>query len=517
MTEQFDTVIVGAGIGGLTGAARLAKAGQRVLVLDRNPHPGGTAYVYHRQGFSFPTGPLGFSNREIVQGILDDLGAGEYLTWKRVNYRLMAFNINILLSLPFPEMVTELKREFPGESNAVESFFEDIRGIISVIKRPGMAINSKTRSNLQVSSAEYLNANIHDWRLRRILGTIGTQESYTSLPFQAVMWDLMSNEGIWYPDGGFQSFCNRLVREITKDDGYNTLDEPHHKVTGTIRLKTEVKRIRVDKGRICGVTLADGTAIDAPVVISNADYKTTFLKLLELDPSDEMYAVVSRARQTGSILQVSAGLNKNVVDLSAFNGASRLIYRRYPGDSHPEENNAWNEEYLETEALANQELELSLWSNEDTRLSPDWGAVVVIRTEAPYSHFKRFRLGAGGRIPGYLEYKNRLGKTLIREAEKLLPGLESAIAAMDVATPLTFEDQGGRSEGAVAGWSWNYEDSHDYRSRELVLTPIKGLYMAGYQAFSSLFMGGVPTAMMSGYRAAKAVLRNDGPIDKLQI
>jgi len=65
---------------------------------------------------------------------------------------------------------------------------------------------------------------------------------------------------------------------------------------------------------------------------------------------------------------------------------------------------------------------------------------------------------------------------------------------MDVATPLTFEEQGGRSGGAVAGWSWNYEDCPDYRARELVRTPIQGLYMAGYQAFSTLFMGGVPTA-----------------------
>lgn len=40
-------------------------------------------------------------------------------------------------------------------------------------------------------------------------------------------------------------------------------------------------------------------------------------------------------------------------------------------------------------------------------------------------------------------------------------GLRESIRIMDVATPLTFEDQGGRSEGAIAGWSWDYEDSQD--------------------------------------------------------
>jgi len=71
--------------------------------------------------------------------------------------------------------------------------------------------------------------------------------------------------------------------------------------------------------------------------------------------------------------------------------------------------------------------------------------------------------------------------------------------------------------GAVAGWSWDYEDFHDYQSRELIGTPIKGLYMAGYQAFSALFMGGVPTAMESGKWAAKAVLEGAPPTEKILI
>jgi phytoene dehydrogenase-like protein len=67
MGNLWDTIIVGSGIGGLTAAAYLAKAGLRVLVLDRNPHPGGTAYVYHRKGFTFPMGPLGFSHPGLVE------------------------------------------------------------------------------------------------------------------------------------------------------------------------------------------------------------------------------------------------------------------------------------------------------------------------------------------------------------------------------------------------------------------------------------------------------------------
>jgi phytoene dehydrogenase-like protein len=88
---------------------------------------------------------------------------------------------------------------------------------------------------------------------------------------------------------------------------------------------------------------------------------------------------------------------------------------------------------------------------------------------------------------------------------------------MDVATPLTFEERGGRSQGAVAGWSWDYEDNPSYRPVELVQTPIHGLYMAGYQAYSALFMGGVPMAMASGSRAAEALLQGAGPSHEVRI
>jgi len=105
MREGWDTIIIGAGIGGLTGAAHLVKAGLKVLVLEGNPHIGGTAYVYHRKGFTFPMGPLGFSHPELIQETLNKLEVGENLNLSGVHYRLRAFDLDIPLSLPFHEMV----------------------------------------------------------------------------------------------------------------------------------------------------------------------------------------------------------------------------------------------------------------------------------------------------------------------------------------------------------------------------------------------------------------------------
>jgi phytoene dehydrogenase-like protein len=495
MADRWDTIIIGAGIGGLTAAVYLVKAGLRVLVLERNPHPGGTAYEYDRKGFTFPMGPLGFSSPEMVQNMLTDLEAGNNLDFSRVHYRIRAFGLDIPVSLPFPELAKKLSVLFPSDAQGIDRFFEEMTNRVSDALTPVKVPD--------ISASEYIRGRIRDPRLRRILGSIGTREPYSSLSLLAAMWNLMCRQGIWYPREGMQTFCERWIKALTRSE--------------EIRLGTEVARIRVGQGSVAGVTLKNGTEIDSVSVISNADYKNTYLKLL--DPkalSPNWYRAVSEAHQTGSIIQICLGVDAAKVDLSAFKDASRLIYRRAMDDSNERELN-WSVEEIDPDVLASQELEVSLWGRNDRTIASMGEAVIVIRTEAEHSHFERFRSPQERRVPAYHEYKNRLSQSLIREIEHLIPGIGNAILARDIATPLTFEDQGGRSGGAVAGWSWDYEDFSNNEPKELIRTPIKGLYMAGYQAFSALFMGGVPTAMESGKRAAKAVIEKAGPTEKLLI
>jgi all-trans-retinol 13,14-reductase len=524
MTGEWDTVVIGAGVGGLTGAAKLARAGQRVIVLERNPHPGGTAYSYRRNGFAFPMGPLGYSNRDAVGEILRDLTGGRDLDYQRVHYRLRAFGLEAPLSLSFRELTRELATLFPQESHAIERFFEDVESIATAIHLDDEDSDCRAGGFRRASAAEYLQGMIEDRKLRRILGSLGTREPYSSLPLLASMWNLMCREGIWYPSGGPRALCDELVGVVAGHGGAGPArDEAGQRrrtrqSTGAIRLETEVRRIVVEKGRATGVVLADGSAVNAGAVISNADYKTTYLELVEPGQlAPDWRRAVSQARQTDSVVQVGLGVDGSRVDLSAFEGASRVIYRRGDGDSLPNEESAWDARDADPRAVAGRELEISLLTREDRGLAPPGGEVVVIRVDAPYSHFAQFRVGTNRRTAGYRDYKVRLARALIDEAAVMIPGLEDGIQVVDVATPLTFRDRGGRSEGAVAGWSWDHEDSRDHRLRDLVLTPVRGLYMAGYQAFSALLMGGVPTAMESGCRAARAALDNAGPAEEVTI
>ena len=331
---------------------------------------------------------------------------------------------------------------------------------------------------------------------------------YSNLSLLAAQWNLMINEGIWYPQGGTGSFCDRLARAVT---GQTTR-------FGEMRLGVEVARINVEHGGAAGVSLKDGEELSSSSVISNGDYKTTFIHLLDPEKIPPAWRrAVSQSRQTGSVLQVCLGVDTSRVDLACFREAARLIYRRNLEDLEEKEEIDWSVAEVDPETLCRRELEVSLWSKDDTSLAPEGKDVIIIRVEADYSHFAKYKLGWRKRSPAYLEYKTRLGRALAREAELLVPGLEKSVVVMDVATPLTFEDQGGRSGGAVAGWSWDYQDFHDATPRELVRTPIRGLYMAGYQAYSALFLGGIPTAMESGKRSAEAVLNHADPTEEILI
>lgn len=524
MVEKYDALVIGAGLGGLTAAVRLLGEGLRVAVLEADPHPGGTAYVYHRKDFAFPMGPLGFSSPGLVEEILERAGITAPLELERVHYELRAFGLRAPLSLPYTEMITALASLFPEEEAAISRFFVHVRQMSPQRDRLAAEGSSRSRKEESISAASYLDRLIGDWRLRRILGSMGSREPYSSTVLLAAMWSLLSGEGIHYPVGGMRRLGDMLAGRLgweapAEEEARNGRDLIFARDGGKLFLRTEVAGIKVESGRARGAFLADGTLLEAGAVISNADFKATFLRLLPPDalPASLRRAVAS-ARQTSSSLQVCLGFDASRVDLSAYGDASRIIYRGGPQDTPPDDTGPdWDTPEIDPRALAGEELEATLLSADDPLLAPPGRAVLVIRVAVPHRHFARFRPRPGRRLPGYFAYKTSLARALAEEVSGFIPGLEDAVIYVDVATPLTFEERGGRSGGAVAGWSWDYMEGVEGGAVELIRTPVAGLYMAGYQAYSMLALGGVPSAMLSGLKAAEYLLAAAAPVNDMKI
>jgi all-trans-retinol 13,14-reductase len=502
----YDVIVIGAGLGGLMAAAKVAGAGLRVLVLDKKALPGGTSYIFRRGGYAFPMGPLSFGFPGRVRNFLAEAGIGQPIEFRRSGFEIRTPALDIIISRPLPELEFELGLLYPGESGGLARFFAALRAAMAVAKdmdlwhpdfsltpdpgrkgRPDAAVfNDRIRAVGELSrapAAGVLGPLVADGHLRNLLGSMGSHPPEMSMLNLALMWNLMAEEGIWFPERGVHGLADLLRARLAA-------------AGGGLRLGTPIRKILVENGRAAGVVTAAGEVLASRWVVSNADYKTTFLELFDAaDIPGVDLGPVRVVPYTGSELCVYLGVRPDAVDLSAMK-AEHLFYRhaiRAGDDPDPED-------------FDNQELEICLWSRKAPDLSPPGRAALVLRAGFPYERFASWRLGEKKRRAGYGEFKKNLALKLVRTAEHVLPGLSGAVEVMETATPLTYRDWGGRYEGSIAGWTWAARPSGALAGKVLVRTPVPGLLAAGAYAATELFLGGVPTALYTGSLAAGIIL-----------
>ncbi|TFF97892.1 MAG: NAD(P)/FAD-dependent oxidoreductase [Promethearchaeota archaeon] len=507
---MYDVIVIGAGVGGLSCAAQLASLRKKVLIVEKIHHIGGTSHIFTRKKegtYFFPMGPLSFSHPEFVNLMLKDMGIKSTIDFKRSHFQLITPEIDIIYSKQWEDFQKDLKDRFPQNAEGIEKLFGILKEIIAAIKQiqdwhPEFTLLSDMKLGRKEIPEQYakklkivekyseipskivLDKYLANPTLKKLLGSQGTYEPVMNMIHLAFMWNLMSIEGIWYPSIGIHGINDELSESIRR-------------MNGDILLNSSVEEILVEDQKAFGVLLSNGKTYKAPWIVSNADYKTTFLELIKPEnvPVDHLQKVQNSA-YTGSEICVYLSADKNNVDLSKLR-ADHLFYRhnmRFPSQN-------------DKNIFDTKEIEICQWSKKEPHSAPEGKISLILRANMNFNTFSEWRTGIKKRKEGYDEYKRQLGYQLIKVVDNIIPGLLNSHDILDIATPLTYLDWGKRYKGSIAGWSRDLEKLEDFDKKILIKTPIDHLLVVGIYSFIEPFLGGYPVSMYSGKLAAEFIDR----------
>lgn len=323
--KRTRVALIGAGVGGLAAAARLAHAGFEVDVFEKGKGPGGRANQFDLDGYKFDTGPTLLLMPEVLDETFRSVGRhyGDYLHLQRCdpNYRIhFRDGSDVTFSTDLVQMQRELERIEPGVfprylkflsrgelqyRTSVEHFVGRNFDHVGQMFTPA---NFKRVLDMRALNNMYkeVSRTFHDDRLR---AAMTFQTMYLGIsPFEspAVYGLLPYTElavGIWFPKGGMYAVplaMEKLARELGARFHY----------------RTPVQRILTDGNRAKGVMLEGGEKVDADLVLCNADLPWAYENLLGEGSAPKS---LRRMKYTSGTYMIYAGVKKKLPELQHHN------------------------------------------------------------------------------------------------------------------------------------------------------------------------------------------------------
>ena len=491
-----SVIVVGAGLGGLSAAIRLANAGLRVTIVEQGERPGGKLGTLVRDGFRFDTGPTIFTLPQLVADLFAESG-------ERLEDHLDLAPCEPAFRFSFRDGV-ELRfgsdlRDLLGQIAALEP--RDVAGYLEFLARSSkiydelmghffrrsfngprqMFTPRVARAGVVLDVTRTLDARMRgyfrDPHLRHIMtfksiyvGTPPTQvpAAYAAIPYLELVY------GVWSVRGG------RGLHAIAEELAALAIRRGV-----TIRYNAPVKEIAVGPDGVKGVILADDEFIPAGYVVSNADIVHTYRDLVHPRWRRKYTdARLARYEPSSSAFILYLGLDKVYPELAHHN-----VY--FPQDYAGEMARI----FVETRPPADPTIYLGDFAKSDPTLAPPGGSALYVL--APVPHIT-LAFNWSREADAYRDL-------VIGKVKALgLADIEGHIVTEDRWTPLDFAARHNNNRGSIFGLSGKWSQSTFFhppnRSEE-----VRGLYFAGGSAQPG---GGIPLVLLSGEITAGLVVED---------
>lgn len=501
--EEFDSIIIGSGAGGLSAALCLAKSGQKVLVLEQHDVPGGWCHSFTLKGQRFSPGihyigmlDEGQSANQLYKG----LGVANDLVFFRMNKNAYDHCIFGDYTFDYPAGIENLKKkmsvEFPKEAKNINEYLSLIEKVnyelqlIPKLKGLWQKITVPFRTKhfgkfALFSLKRVINWHVKDPMAKAILnaqcGDHGLPPGKASFP---VHCSVMNHyfEGGYYPMGGGAGIVKAMTSKI-KSYG------------GIIKTQQKVLKILVENGKAIGVELTNGNRYLAKNIISNTDPSTTFLKLVgEEHCSKKLVKKLQKTKYSVTSLILFLTVDLDVTQFGIDSG-NIWKFKDEDIDCHFETLTKGNiSEGDEFPALF-----ISCTTLKDPVSFNGRYHNFEVVTYVDYESFNQFK-GEDYHTPEYELFKEKIIEKLLNSIEKIIPNVKQHIVQAELGTPKTNQFYINSTRGNVYGTEKTLNQIGPFAFKNV--TEIQNLFLCGASTLSH----GVIGASFSGLETAAQIL-----------
>lgn len=515
LEASYDVVIIGAGVGGLTAAALLSKAGLSVCVLEKEPHAGGYLAGFRRKDFIFDTaihwlnqyGPTG-----IVTKLFDAIGTDHpTAVTQQFIRRYKGRDFNYLLTNNPDQLRDTLIQDFPNDRKGIIRFF-------AKAKRVGWSLtqlNSIFKANDILTFKQKLLSKI---QLLRIIfpfiplvgysGEKGVKRGLKHYFKDERLHKMFASEteiigcmvpiGWSYahdfqspPKGGGQVIPEWLQYVVNH---YNNQVFTH----------CSVKQVLIEDQTVKGVAFnhrGKDHIVHSKYVIAACDIETLYEHMLPVHAvSQKLKSKLKNAQLYSSSVTISIALDCTAESLGFGEELVHLVDESIPFNEHHNGN------------PHTSEISILAPSVRDKSMAPQGCGTLTLFMPA-YMDYQNDWLTTrdenGNIIRGeaYKQLKQDIAKIIIERIDKhLAPGLCNHILFYDVATPVTHWRYTGNKNGTMMGAKPGKQNMQNNIAH--YQTPVKNLLLGGHWAELG---GGVPIAVKAGFNAALLVMKKENP------